>query len=227
MKKYIFILFIGILAAGCRKKGGPGPAPGAAILIAPAKDLPCFTGTVVSQTESSVAFSWNAADNASAYTLTIKNLLTATESTQETTTPNATVTLLRNTPYAWHVKSKASRNTIIADSEVWKFYNAGPGITTFAPYPAELLTPTFGQLFDNGTSKVNLTWKGSAVDNNITGYIVYFGPKANPDVFRERTTDSFVNDVTVSSNTTYYWRVVSIDANGNISDSGISNFYVK
>ncbi|MBD1394154.1 hypothetical protein [Mucilaginibacter glaciei] len=226
--KRIYIIALVFIFAACGKGGNnSAPAPGKATLVAPLKDLTCNTGVILSATESSVAFSWNPAENTESYDLTIKNLLTQKDIVQNTPTPNATVTLLRNTPYSWSVTAKSSKSDTKTDSEVWKFYNAGAGITTYAPFPAELLTPTFGQVLPSGTTKINLTWKGSAVDNNITGYIVYFGPNSNPDVFRQRVTDSFVNDVTVSANTTYYWRIVTVDANNNISDSGTGNFFVK
>ena len=226
MKRILYIAVI-ILISACSKKGGSGPVPGKATLVAPLKDLTCNTGTVLSPTESSVIFSWNAADNAGSYDLTIKNLLTQKETVQPSTTTNATVTLSRNTPYSWFVTAKSTKNSTLTPSDTWKFYNAGAGITTYAPFPAEILTPAFGEIVSPASGKVNLTWKGTAVDNNITGYIVYFGPSANPAIFRERITEAFVNDVTVSTNTTYYWRVVTVDANGNISDSGTNNFYVK
>lgn len=227
MKRIIYLAALVLLISACSKKGGSGPVPGKAGLVAPLKDLICNNGTVVSATESSVAFSWNAAANATGYDLTIKNLLTQTEAVQTTTSTNATVTLKRNTPYSWHVTAKSSKNTTVTESDIWKFYNAGAGATTYAPFPADLLTPGFGDIISPANGKINITWKGAAVDNNIVGYIVYFGPSSNPAIFRERTTDSFVNDITVSANTTYYWHVVTIDANSNISDSGINNFYVK
>jgi hypothetical protein len=226
MKRNITIA-LALLLAACGKKNGPNPAkdPASAILTAPAKDQTCTNGTVLSNTESSVAFSWNASANTDAYELTVKNLLTQKDIVQQTTTPNATVTLSRNTPYSWSVTSKKAKAS--AQSETWKFYNAGAGVTSYAPFPADIITPAFGEILSPANGKVNLTWKGSSVDNNISGYVVYFGPNNNPDIFRERITDAFVNDVTVSTNTTYYWRVVTVDKNGNISDSGMQNFYVK
>lgn len=229
MKRILYIAIVLFITACGGKNSGPNPknAPGKAVLIAPVKDLTCNTGSIISATESSVAFSWNAAENAESYDLTIKNLLTQKDIIQTSMSANATVTLLRNTPYSWSVTAKSSKSTTTTASDVWKFYNAGAGITSYAPFPAELLTPAFGQIISPAGGKINLSWRGSAVNNNITGYIVYFGPNNNPDIFRERITDTFVNDVSVSTNTTYYWRIVTVDANGNFSDSGLNNFFVK
>lgn len=212
--------------ASCGKKA-PVPAPGVASLTAPLKDQPCLTGTVLSATESSVVFSWNSSPNTDSYDVTITNLLTKTATTQNVTVTTATVKLLRNTPYSWYVTSKAKKTSAVTKSDVWKFYNAGAGVVTYAPFPAEIIAPTFGTMLPSGTAKVNLSWKGSSVSSNIVAYDVYFGPSNNPDLFRNHITDSFVNDVVVGANTTYYWRVVTVDANGNISDSGTYNFFVN
>jgi hypothetical protein len=226
MIKRILGLLVILFIVSCSKKD-QAPAPGMATLIAPLKDQPCLTGTVLSATESTVAFAWATSQNTTSYDITIKNLLTQTENTQSVSTNKASVKLLRNTPYAWYITSKSSKTTAVTKSDTWKFYNAGAGIVTYAPFPAEITSPAFGAIINAGTSTVNLTWKGSSVSSNIVAYDVYFGPANNPAMFRNHITDSFVNNVTVGANTTYYWRVVTIDANGNISDSGTYNFFVK
>ena len=227
MKRFLTVIIILSLAA-CGKKGPkPESTPGPALLTSPLKDQPCTTGTVVSTTESTVKFEWSTPLNADSYNLIIKNLLTQQEINQAVTTNSASATLLRNTPYAWYVTSKSKKTSVTTNSDTWKFYNAGAGIVTYAPFPAEITAPAFGQVLSPSNGKVTLTWKGSSTSNNIIGYDVYFGPSSNPDMFRNHITDMFVNDVTVGKNTTYYWRVVTIDANGNVSDSGLNNFYVK
>ncbi|HEY9195816.1 MAG TPA: hypothetical protein VIM77_06110 [Mucilaginibacter sp.] len=226
MKRFLSLIIIIPVLFSCGKKQ-PVPPPEKASLIAPLKDQPCLTGAVLSATESNVTFSWSAAANTTSYDITIKNLLTQIPVTQTVSVSNATVKLLRNTPYSWFITSKSNKTNATAKSEVWKFYNAGAGVITYAPFPAEITAPGYGAIFDSGTTKVDLSWKGSSVSSNIVAYDVYFGPSGNPDLFRNHITDNFVKDVTVGANTTYYWRVVTIDANGNISDSGTFNFFVK
>lgn len=226
MIKRILSLITILAIVSCGKKE-PTPPPGIATLSAPLKDQPCLTGTVLSATESSVSFSWNSSQNTDKYDLTITNLLTKAATTQTVSATNATAKLLRNTPYSWYISSKSNKSSVVSKSDTWKFYNAGAGIVTYAPFPAEITAPAFGAIMSSGTIKVNLTWKGSSVSSNIVAYDVYFGPSNNPTLFRNHITDSFLNDVTVGANTTYYWRVVTIDANGNISDSGTYNFFVQ
>ncbi len=228
MIKRIIGLAIIVLITACGKgSSDPEKAPGTANLLAPIKDQICTTGTVFSLTQSAVAFSWSAAENADNYEITVKNLLTQTETKQSAASTQATVTLARNTPYSWFITSKSQNSSTTTKSDVWKFYNSGAGVVAYAPYPADLLAPAFGQIITASNGKVNLSWKGSSVDNNIVSYNVYFGPSKNPDLYRSQTKDSFVNDIAVSANTTYYWTVITIDSNGNISTSPTYNFFIK
>lgn len=215
------LLFVCMACGG--KKHNPAPAPGQAVLISPAKDALCTTGAVLSPTQSSVSFTWNASANTDSYNLIVKNLITSATITQSTTATQIAITLDRNTPYSWSVLSKSSKSDLTALSDIWKFYNAGPGVITYAPYPAELSSPAFGQKVNTAT--VNLTWIGSAINNTtIANYDVYFGTTETPALLKNAVTDSFVNGVNVNSGTTYYWKVITRDINGNTSDSGLSEF---
>ena len=231
MRRGMLLITVLFILAGCGgKKNNPAPvlAPVAAILTAPAQNAVCTTGTIISDTQSSITFTWNPAANASSYQLVLKNLLTSITTTQNTDQTQITVTLLRNTPYSWYIVSESAKTTETAQSDAWKFYNSGPGVVTYAPYPAEITSPTFGQAVTAVSGTVNLTWQGSAVDNStIVNYDVYFGTTTTPAILKSTITDSFVNNVTVTSGTTYYWRVITRDVNGNTSDSGLFQFSVN
>jgi len=221
------LLFMLMACGGKKNNPVPIPDPSKAALSFPAQNAVCTTGTIISASQSSITFTWTAADNTSSYELNIKNLLTSATTTQSTADTKLTVTLLRNTPYAWYITSKSNKTTATAQSDTWKFYNSGPGVVTYAPYPAEVTSPTFGQALAT-TASVNLTWKGSAVDNTtIANYDVYFGTTTTPPVFKSAITDSFVNGVSVASGKTYYWKVITRDINGNTSDSGLYQFSVN
>lgn len=234
MKKIIGLLLITMLAASCKKgssggsdDGGSTPAPQAALLTAPLKDQVCTTGADITDTTSSIAFNWQSAQGANSYELTVKNLLTQAVVTKTVQGTELEVTLSKNTPYSWYVTSKANNAKATTKSEVWKFYNAGNGMVVYAPYPAEILAPTYGQHVTTTNGKIKLSWKGSVASGKIAAYSVYFGPSTNPELFRANITDSFVDDVAVSANTTYYWHVVTGDSNGNVTDSGMFNFFVE
>jgi hypothetical protein len=231
MMKRLFILIIVLAIAACGTKKTTDPQPGggpeAFTLLLPVKDQVCTTGSVLTPTESSIIFQWNASKSAGSYELVLKNLLTQAETKQTVTSTQATATLLRNTPYSWYINAKSANSSDITKSETWKFYNSGPGVESYAPYPAELLTPGFGEIVTAVNGKVNLTWKGSSAGNNIDYYNVFFGPSNNPPLVKAQTKDSFVNDVTVTSGSTYYWTVITVDKNGNVSTAPMANFYVK
>ncbi|MBS1524449.1 MAG: membrane lipoprotein lipid attachment site-containing protein [Bacteroidetes bacterium] len=239
MKRSIFIFLSMAILSGCGKhssdnpnpggSGGnnPPPAPSAATLSAPAQNSACNSGTIVSTTQSSITFTWNASANTTKYELNIKNLLDNSLITDTTSQTQLTVSLLRGTPYSWYVVSKSSKTTTTAQSDIWKFYNAGPGITTYVPFPAEFISPTFGQQLPSSTTSVNLTWHGSSVTNESLTFDVYFGTSNTFSSAKDSGTTDSVYNVKVQSGTTYYWKIVSKDVNGNSSDSGVSQFSVQ
>ena len=156
--------------------------------------------------------------------LTVTNLLTKVQQVQTVVTTSATAILLNNTPYSWQVTSKSGSSTATAASAVWKFYSSGPGASSYPPYPAELVSPTLGQTVTPIGGKITLTWKGTDADNDIVNYDVYLGTTSAPVLIKGQHAASTLTDVGVSANTTYYWKVVTRDAKGNTSDSGVYEF---
>ncbi|MFM6953954.1 MAG: hypothetical protein ACKOWL_03110 [Sphingobacteriaceae bacterium] len=214
----------------CGKKGAgvpAAPAPTKPSLAAPAQNEACLNGTVVSATESKILFSWIPSTNAESYDLIIKNLLTQASTTQNTTNTALEVTLLQNTPYSWQIIAKTSKTTSTTPSDIWKFFNSGSGITSHAPFPAEIVTPTQGQAVTASGGKITLDWNGSDVDNDISTYDVYLGTTNSPSVLQSNLTASVLNNVSVTAGTTYYWKVLTKDVKGNTSDSGIYSFSVN
>lgn len=232
MIKHTLLIALILFLAACGKKSEPAAppeilAPGKAILTLPAQNALCTSGAVISDLQSTITFSWSSAANTDGYQLYIKNLQAGTEQTILTTTNQTQVTLLRNMPYAWSVTSKSSATSVTAVSETWKFYNAGTGVTSYAPFPPFLTGPTYGKSIATGTTLVNFTWTDSDVDNDIIGYDLYFGTTSVPPLLKSNITDVFFNNATVSANTTYYWKVVAKDALGNTSTSEIFQFKVN
>jgi len=234
MKRVIFVLSALLLAAcgggsgGGGNKNNPTPPPTAATLSAPAQNEVCTTGTLLSPTQSLVTFSWQAGTNTNSYNLIVKNLLTKDSSSTITGTPTTALTLLRGVPYSWYVISSSSQTTTTAKSAIWKFYNSGPGAISYPPYPATITAPLYAQNVTANAGKVNLTWTGSIVSpSTITGYDVYFGTSTSPPKVASNITDMFLNNVSVTSGTTYYWNVITKNQNGDTSDSGLYQFTVN
>lgn len=211
----------------CKKKSDPIPAPSAALLTSPLKNESCNTGTVLSNTESTVVFNWAIAKNTETYELSIKNLLSNEICSQIAISNTATATLKRNTPYSWFVTSKSSKTAEINKSEVWKFYNAGPTSTNYAPFPAEIVAPKMNDVATLSGGKVILSWTGLDVDKDITGYDIFFGANSSPALYQGNLAANVTTlNVTASTNT-YYWKVITKDSKGNSSDSGVFKFVVN
>lgn len=223
--KISIILIFTLISCG-KKKSDP-PAPEAAVLVAPIKDEVCLSGKVISDSESAVEFRWNTAANAESYELNVKNLLNNAVSTQITSNTSLELTLKRNTPYSWYVSSKSSKNATVAVSSTWKFYNSGNGATSYPPFPAEIISPTLGQKVSPNNGKITLQWRGSDSDNDIVNYDVYLGTSNKPEIVKSKITENSLPDVTVNPATTYYWKVITRDANGNTSDSGVYSFTIN
>ncbi|MBC8052218.1 MAG: hypothetical protein H7Y13_04070 [Sphingobacteriaceae bacterium] len=228
----IALLLIGVI--GCKKSkspandNGPGPAPAKAVLIAPAANAACTEGQVVSAGISTIIFSWGGAANAESYDLYIKNLLTGSTSTHSSTSTQLSVNLGRNTPYSWYVISKSGKNPGTAQSDIRKFYNPGAEALTYAPYPADNLSPGMGQSVNAINAKIILDWDGEDADNDISVYDVYFGTTATtPPLLQANVTASTLTNVSVNSNSTYYWKVITKDLKGNSSASGVHSFKVN
>lgn len=198
------------------------PAPSAASLIFPDNNTECNEGTVISDTQSSVTFSWTEAENADTYELTVRNLNNNSSSSTTAATNSATVSLLRGTPYSWFVVSKANGTSATATSSTWRFYNQGPGIENYAPFPASAIFPVRGSTVSAGSSLL-LEWEGADIDNDISGYEVFLDTSETPSTSVGTTTGNTL-EVTVSSGLTYYWQVVTTDQEGNSSTSEIFQF---
>ncbi len=227
MKKGLAIVF-GFLLLSCGGgDDGPPPSPEGALLIFPDQNSECTTGIDVSATLSQVTFQWQAANNTDQYTLTVINLETNAPQSIITTSTSAALSIEKGAPFSWSVLSANAGSSETATSESWLFYNAGSQ-TTYAPFPAQIISPVSGSTVQaNSEGQVQLAWSGADVENDIESYSVFLSTTTPPETLLI-TTDSLTQEalVDVMAGTTYYWRVVTTDAEGNTSDSGIFDFRV-
>jgi hypothetical protein len=233
MKKTLISAMALTFLYGCGGAGGgtdPQPTPAApakAVLITPTQNELCTQGLVITATQSTVTLKWTAAANTESYQVDLKNLETGALTTQNVTANTLDVQLTRNTPYSWSVTSKSTKSSTTAQSDTWRFYNSGPGTTNYAPFPAELVSPAIEGNVTATNGKINLTWNGQDVDNDITTYDVYLGTTTTLTLVKAGLTTATLTDVTVNSNTYYYWKVITKDSKGNTSDSGTYRFKVN
>ena len=205
------------------------PDPSAATLVFPEDETECNTGVVDPNDESlsTVTFEWNASPNTDSYSVTVTNLNTNSSSFANSTTNSADIRILRGAPYSWFVTSRAQGTTATAESARFRFYNEGPGIENYAPFPAEAVSPARGVSLET-TDSVTLSWSGSDIDDDISGYEVFFGTDATAlTSIGTTTTATSIADVGVMAATIYFWQVVTSDEAGNTSTSEVFEFRVN
>ena len=215
--------------------GGGGPVdpptpPGKSTLVAPANNKTCETGTSVSDTQSTVAFSWNASASTNTYDVRITNLNTSTATNKNgVASTSTTATLDKGVPYSWKVTSKNTQTTTTTGSDTWKFYLAGDGVVNYAPFPAELKTPASGSTVTLSDGKATFTWEGTDPDSADTlSYTVYVDTTDGKQTPTTALTDLSAQtaDVELEAATTYYWRVKTSDGT-NASYSIVYSFKIQ
>lgn len=230
MRKLVCFLALAIFFANCKKDPDGGETPTRiekSVLLFPQQNEACTSGTVISITQSSIIFKWQKAANADSYELFVKNLLTNQIASKITSGLEQEMILDRNTPYSWCVVSKSQTITDLTQSDVWKFYNAGTGTVSYAPFPAEIISPLMASTKEAINNKISLEWKGEDVDNDILGYDVYFSSNSTLSLFRSNLKETTLKDLEVKSKNTYYWKIITKDSSGNSSDSGTFQFTVN
>ncbi|MGB7393573.1 MAG: hypothetical protein WA913_04180 [Pricia sp.] len=224
--RQLTFFFLGIvLLTGCRSD--PPAEPSKAVLIEPARNEEC-TPVVDSNDDSNVVrFAWQAADNAESYELKVIDLISGEPETIPTTQTTVTLSLQKGNPFSWTVISKNSQTTVDVSSDTWFFYNPGAQ-TDHVPFPAEIIAPRPGAgAFKNADNEVELQWSGSDVDNDIESYDIFFSTENPPDILIANTeANETTLEVSVIPSTVYYWKVITKDAEGNLSDTGVLDFKV-
>ncbi|HTN20240.1 MAG TPA: hypothetical protein VL125_07180 [Pelobium sp.] len=220
-----FLLLIMACKKGNSAKQETVKYPGAVTLLMPQSNEACAVGQIEGN-KSVISFTWNKDENSDKYEVVINDLKKGETSTYETVATKLDVSLPVGTPFSWYVRSKSSKTAASSQSSIWKFYVSGPGTATYAPFPADQLSPELKQTVTAVNEKVTLSWVGSHVENSIQGYDVYLSENVNsPSLIKaDLGASSFAIDV--KSNAIYYWKVITKDKNGNQSDSGVYQFYV-
>lgn len=227
MKRFFKGIWILVLLASCGGNDDPPPAPAGANLVFPTENSECTTGISVNGNLSQVTFQWQASANTDRYTLSVVNLETNVPQTISTAATSASLSIAKGTPFSWSVTSLNSKSDKVATSETWLFYNAGSQ-TTYAPFPAQLVSPLSGSTVQKDiANEVLLQWLGADVEGDIDSFQVFFSDQ-NPPVTLLGTTNPDIMEISVSvqSDIIYYWRVITTDLEGNVSDSGIFDFKV-
>ncbi|TRZ44331.1 hypothetical protein [Robertkochia solimangrovi] len=199
--------------------------PGEATLIAPLNNTECISGEVLDDLQSEVYFNWGKALNTETYTLILLDLISGEESGYSTSDPGLKVVLKRATPYQWYIISTNAKSNKLTKSERWNFYNAGEANTNYAPFPAEVIYPEDEMRITTNDERIELRWRGLDLDDDIVKYEVYFEDATPPQTMFESSEEAL--DVRVMSGVTYYWNIISIDKEGNTSESIVQSFTIE
>lgn len=231
MKNKLFIFSIIVLLLGC-EKDDPRPETRqatleAVTLVFPLKNSECNVGRDITDSTSTVRFEWRSALNADEYELVLTNLATDEVSNYTTAQDTIPIVLQRAMPYSWYVISRSSEADSAAQSSVWNFYNSGDGIQSYAPFPAEIITPKMSASITAPSGTITLDWEGNDVDDDIVGYDVYFGTTDPPSLFESDLSESDLNGVQVDPDVIYYWSVTTKDAFGHQSSTRVFQFVVE
>lgn len=225
MRKAIAIAAL-ILITGCGKDDPKGPE--AAKLLFPLINSECTTGVNLNATTSRVEFKWQKAAFTDTYEIRVTNSVTNVTQVVSTSGLSAELPLQKGTPFSWVVVTRNTDTQETGTSETWRFYNEGNQLS-YAPFPAEIIAPKSGAtVFADINNEVALQWSGADADNDIIGYEVYFST-ANPplSLVSEPAAGETSVKVSVAGGASYYWKIHTIDNEGNSSDSGVYGFRVQ
>jgi len=233
MKKVLIIISLCYLQISCSSDSSNNSEqiatnnPSIVELKFPYENSLCNVGTNITPNQSTVLFEWGIGENTDSYTLNLKNLTTGIINTYQSTTNKISIDIARGTPFEWYVISNSKLVTTTATSNTWKFYNANDGIQSYAPFPAEIVSPKMAEIINPTKTTITLDWNGNDIDDDIVQYDVYFGTTKTPSIISSGLNVSILNNVSIALNTIYYWKIITRDSKGNSSDSGVFEFKIK
>ena len=117
-----------------------------------------------------------------------------------------------NTTYYWRIDEV--QGTEVFPGPIWSFTTDGPPEEAQNPNPADFATGI--------RPNIKLSWSGAF---NVDSYDVYFGDSTPPPFVDNQTAD-FLDLSVVEPNTTYYWRIDSVNEHDTTAGS-IWNFTVS
>lgn len=235
LRKYILLISVlfSLISCGSDSGGDDGtdpeemmtiPPPSATSLIFPENNTECNEGENINEMQSRVTFRWEATENTDSYQVNIRNLNTNSITMISSLTTEIPILIQRGTPFEWFVISQANGTTETATSISARFFNQGPGIENFAPFPAEVVFPVMGSTVDLSTNNpIVLEWSSTDIDNDIINFEILFDT-VNPPLEIIGESDMSSLETNAEANTIYFWQVISRDEHGNSSTSPVFQF---
>ena len=224
IKNPIFLIYmlVGIvLLTACGGGGGgdrdepvpvPNTAPTAPALISPTDKSICVSNIV--------PLSWNPSTDAQGDVITYHiqvatdNQFSQVAHSGTTGSSSYTVTLDKGKAYYWRVKAVDSKGAGSDYSTTFSFYTEAAAVSNHLPFMPELVKPAENSVVAGTTA--DLQWNASDVDTaDQLSFDVYFGTdRNNLTVTKSGITTKTTQVTGLSTNTTYFWKVVVKDGKG-------------
>jgi hypothetical protein len=229
MKKFLkHILSFSVvlsLLTGCNTDEVPAALPSEVSLISPLENQTCEEGINSEEDRSRIFFEWEPALNAQSYDLVVKDLETGVNfiTYEEIYDTKKELELVHNRAYSWYVISKHSGSDETGVSPTWNFFFVGEPKENYAPFPASIIYPEFGESVDSSDGTVDLKWEASDPDGDNLMYTVYLDEVDGMQEPSENLSNFEDTDLSIQLETgkTYFWRVKSTDG----SSSSYSQIY--
>ncbi len=189
------------------------------VLVFPTNNLTC--------TGIDLGFSWNASTDADGDTISYVIDISTNPSfgsiaiTATTTDRTGTFNLDKGITYFWRVKARDSNGNESAYSSPQSFFTEPDATVNTLPNAPTLVSPGIGSRITGMT--ITLDWDATDADGDALTYDVYFGDTDSPALVAEDV-DVSTFDVSISSGTTYYWRIVAKDSNQSTTLGQLWNF---
>ena len=194
------------------------------LLIGPENNNSCTTSTVISESQSQVTFNWLSALDADEYELVVRDIENGTDYKKQIFRILTSMILERGKTYSWWVFSKNNSFETQAKSSIWTFYLEDSQKISNFPAPANLITPKANQQISLTNGKYLFRWDAIDLDNDIIEYKIYLGSDSNNlKLYSENFNVNFL-EIDLNPNQYYYWKVLTIDSEGNTSTSAIQMF---
>jgi hypothetical protein len=111
-----------------------------------------------------------------------------------------------NTTYYWRIVSWNTHNQS-SIGPLWQFTVSETNMKPMIPSNPQPKNETTGV-----STTITLTWKGSDPDSDTVYYDIYVDENSPPAIKKRNLTSSSYKLANLTENTTYYWKIVSIDA---------------
>ncbi len=198
-------------------------APSKVDLIYPSENLLCI--------DNLIAFNWSPSvdpeNDVVKYKITIAKNRSLTDLVEDRVVSGTTIniTLENGVAYYWRITPEDLKDNIGESSSVFAFYTEGIGVSNYAPFTAEIISPDINSSINAGT--ISLNWKGADTNTeDVLTYELFFGEATDPALVSSDLTAE-TSDVIVESGKTYYWKINTLDNFGAKTIGQIWSFNVN